>query len=100
MLSSTNRGRPYLRVESLESRENPAGSVSVFVASDGLLHVVGDSGGNQVLIQQDAAGAIVVTGQNGTKVNGQDNGSASASAGGLVVQMGDGDDVVTLSGVS
>jgi hypothetical protein len=100
MLSTTHRGRTPLRVEPLEARDNPAGSVSVFVAADGLLHVVGDAAGDQIMIQQDAGGAIVVTGQNGTKVNGQDNGSAAAAAAGVVVQLGDGDDVVQLSGVS
>src|SRR5438874_10055589 len=99
MLSSTSRGRPRLGVESLESRENPAGTVSAFVGADGLLHVVGDAGGNQVLIQQGPSGGIVVTGQNGTAVNGQTDGSAAFSARGLVVQMGDGDGVGQLSGV-
>jgi hypothetical protein len=65
-----------------------------------LLVIAGDNLGNQIVVARNAAGDVVVTGQNGTKINGV----ASARFPRLALnaaemQLGGGNDVVTLRGL-
>jgi hypothetical protein len=68
--TSRNATRPRLNCEQLESRENPAGNVSVFISGAQLI-VAGDAFDNAVSTQQDQFGNVVIIGVNGTTVNGQ-----------------------------
>ena len=82
-------------LESLEGRRLLSGNVTaVYDTSAGALVVHGDNKSNDIQIVQSAFG-FVVTGVNGTKVNGsaapQDVG---APTGNLICQMGNGDDSV------
>lgn len=56
-------------VESLERRELMAGDV-IAALEGGLLVVEGDQFGNQIAIARTATGDVVVSGQNGTLING------------------------------
>ncbi len=65
-----------------------------------LLVIEGDNVGNQIVVARNAAGDVVVTGQNGTRINGV----ASARFPRLALnaaemQLGGGNDVVTLRGL-
>ena len=65
-----------------------------------LLVIAGDNAANQILVARNAAGDVVVTGQNGTRINGV----ASARFPRLALnaaemQLGGGNDVVTLRGL-
>lgn len=70
------------------------------VVEGSLLVIAGDDAANQIVVAQNAAGDVVVTGQNGTKINGV----ASARFPRLALnaaemQLGGGNDVVTLRGL-
>ena len=65
-----------------------------------LLVIEGDNVGNRIVVARNAAGDVVVTGQNGTRINGV----ASARFPRLALnaaemQLGGGNDVVTLRGL-
>jgi hypothetical protein len=70
------------------------------VVEGSLLVIAGDGAANQIVVARNAAGDVVVTGQNGTKINGV----ASARFPRLALnaaemQLGGGNDVVTLRGL-
>jgi hypothetical protein len=80
--------------ETLETRKLLAGNVTAAVDGNGVLQIVGDNKSNQINVNFDGAN-LIITGLNGTKVNG----AASASIppfipGGVNVDMGNGDDLV------
>ena len=65
-----------------------------------LLVVAGDNAGNQISIARTAAGNVVVSGQNGTLVNGRASVSfARLRLNAAEIRMGGGNDVVTLTGL-
>jgi len=71
-MDTTRKGRPrtLLNVECLETRDVPAGNVSAQL-SGGALLLAGDQFSNQVSVQQNQLGDIVIFGLNGTTINGQ-----------------------------
>lgn len=95
----TNTPRARLGCETLEARDNPAGNVSVALVG-GWLDVVGDAADNQISIQQNYFGDIVVYGYGGTTVNGVSaffvgNGRLER----LTVNMGNGNDYADVAGL-
>jgi hypothetical protein len=96
---SANFPRTRLACDQLEARENPAGNV-VASLSGGTLRVAGDAADNQISIQQNAAGDIIIYGYDGTAVNGLP--SVYVGRGvldRLEVDMADGADYADTSGV-
>lgn len=88
-----------LGIEALEGRSLMAGDV--FAAVEGsLLLVEGDNLDNQVTIAQTAAGDVVVSGQNGTTINGLPSVRFVRPAlNAAEVRLGSGNDTVVLRGV-
>ncbi len=88
-----------LGIEALEGRSLMAGDV--FAAVEGsLLLVEGDNLDNQVTIAQTAAGDVVVSGQNGTTINGLPSVRFVRPAlNAAEVRMGSGNDTLVLRGV-
>jgi hypothetical protein len=77
-----------------------AGNVRVgSVTPGGDLRVNGDASGNDIAITQNAPGDIVITGRNGTTVNGQPSVTRSGVTGELKVNPRGGDDTVEIDGV-
>ena len=90
-----------LAIERLESRDVPAGDVSV-VLTGGALTVTGDAADNQLTIQQFSNGEVVVTGSAGTTINGRGD---SVSLGVVALDAvrlagGDGADQLAVAGVT
>ncbi len=88
-----------LKLEALESRKMMAGDVSVALEGQ-LLTVRGDNLGNQVVLSQNAFGAMTIVGRNGTTINGL--GSlrlVNPQLNQLDIRMEGGDDAVSLNGV-
>ena len=91
--------------DSLETRRLLAGDVRV-IPSEGSLFVRGDNEANQIEITSadDAQGSIRITGIDGTTVNGQSEflvtGEAAQVFQGFRVNMGRGDDVLKIDGVT
>jgi len=93
------RPRALLSVEHLETRDVPAGNVSATL-SGGALFLAGDQFSNQVSVQQNQLGDIVILGRNGTTINGQPSvyvGRTIPSA--FAADMGAGDDHLEVLGV-
>jgi hypothetical protein len=87
------------KLESLERRQQMAGDVSALLEGQ-LLKIEGDNLSNQVVVAQNALGHVTVTGQNGTRINGQTairflNPQLNA----MEIRMEGGDDAVTLRGL-
>lgn len=91
--------RNQLGFESLERRALMAGDV--FVAIEGeLLRVEGDNLSNQVTLTQTSAGDLVVSGQNGTTINGLPSVRfARPAINAAEIRMEGGDDTVVLRGL-
>jgi hypothetical protein len=91
--------RNRLGFESLERRALMAGDV--FVAIEGeLLRVEGDNLANQVTLAQTSTGDLVVSGQNGTTINGLPSVRfARAVINAAEIRMEGGDDTVVLRGL-
>lgn len=91
--------RNRLGFESLERRALMAGDV--FVAIEGeLLRVEGDNLGNQVTLAQTSSGDLVVSGQNGTTINGLPSVRfVRPIINAAEVRMEGGDDTVVLRGL-
>jgi len=102
-----------LKVEYLEDRVVPAGSVTVAVTGGGGLTVTGDSGNNQIQIAETATpGSYIITGQTngagttivagtGVTVNNTNPNNVTGTITGItsmVVNMGAGNDVVNFVG--
>ena len=79
-------------VEKLESREMLAGDVDVIVR-DGDVFVLGDSQDNSIEVSLDINGGLVVTGLDGTTVNGGETGIVANN---LTIRMRGGDDTVVV----
>jgi hypothetical protein len=92
-------GRNRLGFESLERRALMAGDV--FVAIEGeLLRVEGDNLANQVTLAQSSTGDLVVSGQNGTTINGLPSVRfARPVINAAEIRMEGGDDAVVLRGL-
>lgn len=94
-------GESPLHVESLEARDNPAGDVTLSVPEYGLIAVTGDGRDNQFTVSQQDNGTIVVTGEEGTTINGEAQQTFGYGAvNRLRVDGGGGDDRVALDGVN
>lgn len=88
------------QLESLENRALFAGDVLVALEGS-YLRVEGDNLDNQIAITRTAVGDVVVSGQNGTLVNGRTSFRlANPSINAMDIQMQGGNDVVTLRGVA
>ncbi len=88
-----------LNLESLEGRKMMAGDVSVALEGQ-LLTVQGDNLGNQVVVSQNAAGAVTISGQNGTLINGLPSVRfINPQLNAMEIRMEGGDDSVSLRGV-
>ena len=87
----------HLRFESLENRINMAGNVTTSVFFNSLF-INGSSGNDQISIAPQAGGKVVVTGLNGTTVNG----NASATLNGVLhattIALRGGNDTVNING--
>jgi hypothetical protein len=94
-----SKGSYRPRVEFLESRQLMAGDV--FAAVEGnFLRVQGDQLDNQIAIAETVGGDVVVSGQNGTLINGRPSiRFARPVLNALDVRMDGGNDSVTLRGV-
>jgi hypothetical protein len=65
-----------------------------------LLVIAGDNAANQIVVGRNAAGDVVVTGQNGTKINGVTSARfPRLQLNAAEMQLGGGNDVVTLRGL-
>jgi len=94
-----SRSRAFLNVEQLETREVPAGNVTATL-SGGALFLAGDQFSNQVSVQQNSLGDIVILGRNGTTINGQPSVYAGRGIpGAFAADMGAGDDHLEVLGV-
>lgn len=91
----------FPQVEPLEARLLMSGDVSVGV-SRGTLVIRGDSASNHIVIDQAglAEGQFRITGQDGTKINGQDDLIVSSVTRDVKVRLGDGMDVLEMAGVA
>lgn len=96
---------PYrAQIELMEQKLALAGDVSL-VTSDGNLQILGDSGANQISIQQVAIGKFTISGNDGERIryNGRfSTGPVSVNTvtGGVLVSLGTGDDSVNVEGLS
>jgi hypothetical protein len=98
-MKSRTRKTRHLNLESLEGRKLMAGDVSVALEGQ-LLTVQGDNLGNQVVVSQNAAGTVTVSGQNGTLINGLASVRfVNPQLNAMEIRMEDGDDSVSLRGV-
>jgi hypothetical protein len=89
-----------MNMESLESRKLMAGDIAVALEGQ-LLSLRGDNLSNQVVVTQNAAGTVTISGQNGTTINGLPSVRLiNPQLNALEVRMEDGDDSVTLRGVN
>ena len=87
------------RLESLEQRRLMAGDV-LAVLEGSLLTIEGDNLDNQIVMTRNVTGAIVITGQDGTLVNGLTSMRfPAAQLNAVEVRMGDGNDALTLRGL-
>jgi hypothetical protein len=85
---------PAPGLERLETRATPAGNVAAF-ASGGSVFLFGDAADNQVVLQQTQSGEVIVSGTNGTTINGAQ--SVSLGTGfpeSVRIDLGDGSDSV------
>lgn len=99
-MSSQTRKFRRLNMESLEGRKMMAGDVAVALEGQ-LLTLRGDNLSNQVVVAQNAAGTVTISGQNGTTINGL--GSVrllNPQLNQLDIRMEGGDDSVILRGVT
>lgn len=87
---------PRWALERLEERTLLSGNVTVSVTSAGNMNVVGDSKGNEILIQSTSTGALQVSSLDGTTtINGSSSPfTSSAVTGNVAVFMKQGADVV------
>lgn len=89
-----------MNLESLENRKLMAGDVAVALEGQ-LLTLRGDNLSNQVVVAQNAAGTVTISGQNGTTINGLPSlRLINPQLNALEIRMEDGDDSVTLRGVN
>ncbi|MCC6510240.1 MAG: hypothetical protein IT423_14135 [Pirellulaceae bacterium] len=87
------------RLESLELRQLMAGDVAVALEGS-LLRIEGDALDNQIVVAQSAAGDVVVSGQNGTLINGLPSVRFVRPAlNAMEVRMEAGNDTVTMRSV-
>lgn len=94
----TDRNR--LGVEKLESRDNPAGNITAMMDSS-TFFLIGDVADNQLSVTENTAGELIVTGLNGTTINGQESVNFGVvTQNNLRLNLRDGNDSVDLSGVS
>jgi hypothetical protein len=90
-------------LESLESRRLLAGNVTaVFDAATNTFVIKGDNQSNDILFAPGSDQAYTITGRHGTTVNGHASVDLPGAGGTktLVVDMGNGDDVVEMAGYS
>lgn len=93
----TNLRRP--QVESLESRKLMAGDVAVALEG-GLLRIDGDMLDNQIVVAQSTTGDVLVSGQNGTRINGLPSVRfVRPNLNAMEVRMEGGNDTVTMRSV-
>ena len=85
--------RAALRLESLEQRENPAGSISTS-HSGGVLIITGSDQADTFTIKSIAGGAYTLTGTNGTLIDGSASANTLAASSIKMILKG-GDDSVT-----
>jgi hypothetical protein len=99
-MSSQTRKFRRLNVESLEGRKLMAGDVAVALEGQ-LLTLRGDNLSNQVVVAQNAAGTVSISGQNGTTINGLAAVRlVNPQLNQLDIRMEGGDDSVILRGVT
>jgi Ca2+-binding RTX toxin-like protein len=88
----TAHGSPSPTLERRETRATPAGNVTAQVSGGSIL-LTGDAGDNQIILQQTRTGAVIVSGINGTTVNGRQSVSlGSGTPSGVFADLGDGPD--------
>lgn len=98
-MTSRTRQKRRLNLESLEGRKMMAGDVSVALEGQ-LLTVQGDNLSNQVVVSQNAAGTLTISGQNGTLINGVPSVRfVNPQLNSMEIRMERGDDLVSLNGV-
>jgi hypothetical protein len=89
-----------LNMENLEARKMMAGDVAVALEGQ-LLKLQGDNLSNQVVVAQNAAGTVTISGQNGTTINGRASVRfVNPQLEQLDIRMEGGDDSVVLRGVA
>jgi hypothetical protein len=87
-----------LEMESLENRQMLAGNVSAVITGAGNLVVTGDGAANEIDVAIDSTGQVSITGNAGTTVDIGNLATAQVS-GDVRINLGGGDDVVSLYGV-
>lgn len=98
-MKSKFRKARRLKMESLEGRKMMAGDVSVALEGQ-LLTVQGDNLSNQIVVAQNPAGVVTVSGQNGTRINGLASVRfVNPQLNAMEIRMEGGDDTVSLRGV-
>jgi hypothetical protein len=89
-----------LGLESLETRQLMAGQV--FATLEGsLMKIEGDNLSNQIAVTQNSVGDVIVSGQNGTRINGLSSVRfARPQLNAMEIRMEGGDDTVAMRGVN
>ena len=100
IMKNSRRSSSAPTYQSLETRKLLAGDVTVSVDGS-TLNVLGDGDANQVQIIGQADGSAVVTGLDGTTINGGTTAfSAAAGLNAAQVQLEGGDDELTILGLT
>ena len=87
-----------MRFENLEGRSLMAGDVFASIKL-GSVKIEGESQANEIAVVDLGGGAVEITGQNGTKVNGVSSVTLSGNTAGFKAELKGGDDIVSWRGM-